>query len=90
MYTWEKEPGVGFSWSTAFVIAECLLVAGEATAGGWSAAVQEGSIARKSEARIPVTRYYRAQRKEESNLGQSSPRGGGNDQTRSCRTEPTA
>lgn len=63
---WEKETRVGFSWEAASVVASRPLVAGEGTARGWRAALHEGPIARKSEARTPVSRYFRAQRKEGS------------------------
>lgn len=65
---------VGFSWEAVSLVAYCLLVASEGTTRDWSAALQEDSLARKSEARIPGTRFFRAQRKEAPNLGQSSPR----------------
>lgn len=41
---------MGCSWEAAAVFAYCLLVAGAGTARGWSAAPQEDSVARKSEA----------------------------------------
>lgn len=87
--------GVGFSWEARCVIIYCLLVAGGGTVRDWSPAPKKvGSTARKKEARIRVTAYFVRisgdQRKEDSNLGQSSPRGRENDQTWSFQTEPPA